>query len=404
MQVFANLRRFGGRIGKLFGGGIGGRFGSHLRGHTRELVVALVFAVAAALAYEWWHAREKADAIARAQEAVVTIIAYDGNHKAIAEGSGVFISASGLLATNFHVIKDAAEIEAHEPGGAFFRLDESHGVRFTDAQNDIALLDFEATNTPFVKLGDPAKLTAGEFAYVVGTPGGQARAVSVGNISYPDRIVAGQHLIQFSAAIPPGSSGGGLFVESGAAVGITADARGLPQIQNLNYAIPITYVRAALNKEAEIAQGSASYYYVQANLAADRRAWDLAIAQYTKAIALDPGYAKAYNGRGNVYYELGRYEDELADYLKASELSPADPDHAYNLGTAYDNVGRYEDAIRTYSRVLAREPNHTYTIQYLMLDYLAIGDKADAAALLPKLQKLNAGLGKQMALIVGRIP
>ena len=370
--------------------------------HARELLIALAFAVAAAIAYEWWHAHERAQGIDAAREAVVTIISYDAQHKAISQGSGVFVSATGLLATNYHVIKGASEVEAHLPTGAFYRLDEQ-GIRFTDPANDIALLDFDGANMPHVRLGDPAALRAGQVAYVVGTPDGQESTVSFGNISHPDRIVAGQHLIQFTAAISRGSSGGGLFTDNGEAVGITSYSKTDPADQNLNYAVPVSYVRAAIAKEATITKGSASYYYVQGNLAGDRHAWDLAVRHYSRAINLNPRYAEAYTGRGTAYFELGDYARQLSDYLKANEIAPGNPMITLYLGNAYDDVGRYDDAIATYKKALVLKPGSVSALQALLLDYLAVGDRISAEALLPKLNAADAGLGKQMTLIVEKL-
>ena len=379
-----------------------GHFGTLVGHHARELLIALVFAVLAAIGYEWWHAREREHAIDQAREAVVTITAYDAVHKAIAQGSGVFITASGVLATNYHVIKDAAEIEAQLPSGAFYRLEEQ-GIRFSDTANDIALLDFDTAKVPHVRLGNPQTLRAGQTAYVIGTPDGQESSVSFGNISHPDRVVAGRHLIQFTAAISHGSSGGGLFAEDGTLVGIASYSKTNPSDQNLNYAVPVTYVRAALAREATITKGSPSYYYVQANLAGDRHAWDLAIKHYSKAIDLNPRYAEAYTGRGTAYFELGEYERQLGDYQKASQIAPNDPQITLYLGNAYDDVGRYEDAIAAYKKAIALKPNAAFAIQALLLDYLAIGDRGDATALVPKLTAVDGGLGKQMALIVAKV-
>jgi tetratricopeptide (TPR) repeat protein len=227
--------------------------------------------------------------------------------------------------------------------------------------------------------------------------------VALGNISHPDRVVSGQHLIQFTAAISPGSSGGGLFVQNGSVVGITAYSRRNPEDQNLNFAVPIDVIRAAIDKEATIAKGSPSYYYVQGNLAGDRRAWDTAVRHYSRAIALNPRYAEAYAGRANAHFELRQYMRELDDYSKASTLAPTDPVIALYLGNAYDDVGRYRDAIAAYKRTLALKPDYPFALQALLLDYLAVGDHSDAAALLPKLSAVDPGLGQQMTLIVDKV-
>ncbi len=56
----------------------------------------------------------------------------------------------------------------------------------------------------------------------------------------------------------------------------------------------------------------------------DKGKYDDAIADYTKAIALDPNFADAYSNRGVVYYEKGNKEQTIADFRKALEIDPSD--------------------------------------------------------------------------------
>ncbi len=98
--------------------------------------------------------------------------------------------------------------------GDFLDIDESA---------DIAVLQFDASDTPSVKgLGDSDALYVGEQVYEIGTPVGLAGTVSVGSISNPLQKLNGKHFIQFTAPISPGSSGGGLFDTGGEIIGITA--------------------------------------------------------------------------------------------------------------------------------------------------------------------------------------
>ena len=62
--------------------------------------------------------------------------------------------------------------------------------------------------------------------------------------------------------------------------------------------------------------------------------YEEAIADYDKAIGLDPKYAPAYNNRGNAYYDLGQYEEAIADYDRAIALNPEYADAYTNKGLA----------------------------------------------------------------------
>ena len=101
-----------------------------------------------------------------------------------------------------------------------------------------------------------------------------------------------------------------------------------------------------------------------------------AIAEFSKAIELNPKYAEAYNGRGTVYNQLGKYDQAIDDFDKAMEINPKyaeaynnrrcsysaleiNPELApcyYNRGIAYGKRGNYNQAIKDYSRAIELDP------------------------------------------------
>ncbi len=92
-----------------------------------------------------------------------------------------------------------------------------------------------------------------------------------------------------------------------------------------------------------------------------------AIAEYTKAIELDPAYAEAYLYRGYVYGELEQFEETIADYTNVIELTPDDA-QVYNLrGLAYGELGQTELEIADYTKALELDP--TYTVVYYNRGY-----------------------------------
>lgn len=70
-----------------------------------------------------------------------------------------------------------------------------------------------------------------------------------------------------------------------------------------------------------------------------------AIADYSKAIELDPGHALAYLNRAYAYGEIGEYSKAITDYSKAIELNPSDAQAYYNRGLDYHNKGEASKAV-----------------------------------------------------------
>ena len=89
---------------------------------------------------------------------------------------------------------------------------------------------------------------------------------------------------------------------------------------------------ADYTKAIELDPNDASVYYNRANSKKYLKDYDGAIADYTKAIELDPNYASAYNNRGHLKNDLKDYYGAIADYTKAIKLDP-------NYSKAYHNRG-----------------------------------------------------------------
>ena len=93
------------------------------------------------------------------------------------------------------------------------------------------------------------------------------------------------------------------------------------------------------------------------NKGVEARNLDTKITHYTKAIAADPNFARAYNNRGNAYNRKGLYDKALADLTKAIELAPEDPAALVNRGIAYKNKGQFDRAIEDYDDAIHFKPD-----------------------------------------------
>jgi len=160
------------------------------------------------------------------------------------QGSGVVIGELGLVVTNLHVIQEAKKVAVVLQNGDVYQ-----GVKLVsqDPIRDIAILKFDAFDLSAASMGNSNNVGVGDRVRAIGSPTGLTGTVTAGIVS-AIRSRDGTQLIQIDAAISPGSSGGGVFDSQNKLVGITVGSK--TEAQNINFAIPINYVRA-LNFSSE---------------------------------------------------------------------------------------------------------------------------------------------------------
>ncbi len=184
------------------------------------------------------YAMSTEDVFKAARSAIVEIVTQDKSGSPLRTGTGFFISNDGKLVTNRHVVEGAATIVAKTEQGSFFVC---KGVLAEPKDADIAILKFEANNVPYLTLENDPHLSPGQKIVVIGNPLGLEGSVSEGIIS---AMRTDQGLVQITAPISPGSSGSPVMTEDAKVMGVAAlqSERG----QNLNFAIPVQIVNAAL--------------------------------------------------------------------------------------------------------------------------------------------------------------
>jgi len=143
-----------------------------------------------------------------------------------------------MLATNCHVLAKAKRVVVrHEKASFEARLD------LWDTARDLCQLRAAGLPAAPVRIAPTASVVVGQNVYAIGTPRGLELTMSAGLVSSLRRNAAGQVvLVQTSASISGGSSGGGLFDDSGALVGLTTLGSVTGDAQNLNFAIPADWI------------------------------------------------------------------------------------------------------------------------------------------------------------------
>jgi serine protease Do len=154
-------------------------------------------------------------------------------------GTG-FIVADGLVATNLHVVAGRSEIRLVLYGGTPVLVNRIAGV---DPGRDLALLGFTPPQQlPSLVLGDSDAMAAGATVIAIGNPLGVLDySVSSGLLSSVRVVDEKLTVLQISAPISQGSSGGPLFNQFGEVIGITTAI--ISSGQNLNLAVPSNYLR-----------------------------------------------------------------------------------------------------------------------------------------------------------------
>jgi len=173
-------------------------------------------------------------------------------------GSGFIVSKDGFIITNKHVVADEqATYKVLTNDKKEFNVEKI----YRDPLNDLAILKVSANNLKALTLADSSKLKLGQMTIAIGTPLGEfTNTVTTGIVSGLGRgITAGSpfegyvekldNVIQTSAPISPGNSGGPLLNSFGQVIGINAAIA--QEGSNIGFAIPSNVIKDLLNNFAK---------------------------------------------------------------------------------------------------------------------------------------------------------
>lgn len=178
----------------------------------------------------------------KAFRSTVLLVMEDANGQPLSLGSGFFVG-NGQIATNLHVVEGAARSYAKLVGKETkFNIE---GYTAIDEKRDLIILKVTAFGTQAISLGNSDLVQVGETVYAVGNPRGLEGTFSQGIIS-SIRPVGNDKLIQMTAPLSPGSSGGAVLNRKGEVIGVSVLT--IRDGQNLNFAIPSNYLKALLTK------------------------------------------------------------------------------------------------------------------------------------------------------------
>lgn len=209
---------------------------------TRQVRTLFLIVVSSVLVTPSVYAQTAKAIAAKSFPSVVLLLMEDAQGQPISLGSG-FLVEGGYVATNVHVVRGASRgtiklIGKPEKG-------EITGIAAVDTARDLVLLTVKGLSGPALPIGKSKHVTVGEEVYAIGNPQGLEGTISQGIVSGVRRV-ANTEILQITAPISPGSSGGPVLDQKGQVIGVAvATFRGG---QNLNFAIPIDYLTDLLSQ------------------------------------------------------------------------------------------------------------------------------------------------------------
>lgn len=315
-----------------------------------------IAALALALASTVTIADDAARVFERVAPSVVTVQTLDETSRTDGHGSGIVIAPMRIV-TNCHVVRDARTLQVH-------RADKTLPAHWlsADLPRDLCLLEVPGLDAPPVKQRASDSLATGERVFAVGNPLGYGLAVSEGLIS-TIAPAQGERRIYISAALSPGSSGGGLFDGEGRLIGITTAVMSLGQ--NLNIAMPAEWV-------AEIASHGTTppvipevpppepRWQIDAEALKIKRDWKALAELAQRWTDAQPKSPAAWQTLGLSQHNLGKLADAEKSQLASLALHEKHTEAWVELGTTLDLLGRKHEAEKAFRQAMIVQPSSGY--------------------------------------------
>lgn len=351
--------------------------------YTYVMRTAILFCVACAV-----HARTASEVYEQAAMSTVVVINIGNKGTVNSTGSGVVL-AGGHVVTSCHVIEDSSQIKV--------RMDDKEHpatLQYSDPERDVCSLNITGLNAPAAVIGTTKTLKVGAKVYAIGAPKGLELTLSDGLVSSL-READGGHYIQTTAAISPGSSGGGLFDENGALVGLISFF--LADGQNLNFAIPVEWVQELAKRSTETSASDqpVNQWLNRAIELENRKDWLAMLEHDRRWTKAQPGKDMAWYSLGIAYSKVDQPAKTIEAYQQALRINPEHAEAWFNLGCTYSKTGQSADTIEAYQQSLRINPDDAEAWSNLGIAYAGSGQREKVLAVYKQLKTLDAVIAER---------
>lgn len=298
---------------------------------------------------------------------VVVIKSFDSDNNIICQGSGVVID-DGLIVTDFRLHCGGGKIGVFQNN----KLIDYPNIEAADFDNGIMILKLNTQILKKIETGNSSNVITGEKIYTIGSPLGLENTITDGIIS-GIRNIDNKSLVQITAPVSPGSSGGAVVNSNGELIAISRYQNNSGQ--NLNFSVP---VNTALNfiKEYYLNPDDteAKLMLLKGGFAFISDDYTGALTLYNEYIKRMPGSAIGYISRGLLYGEMAEYKKALDDFDKAIELEPSNDKSYITRGILNSFLGSSYRALEDFDMAVKLNGSNSLGYKGRGLEYFIIKD------------------------------
>jgi len=326
---------------------------------------------------------------------VVEITVYDSSGERFALASGFFTGPRQVI-SNWHVVDECYKAEVKTVDGEIYSV---KGVLAFDKETDLVLLEIDIPLGKARSIKIAAKPPdEGERIVVIGNPLGLEGTVSDGIVSGIRDIPKLGRLLQVTAPISHGSSGGPVVNMLGEVVGVARAA--LSTGQNLNFAVPGNEIlglkEGRLQTFVEMHHRDAVGKYEEALILSNRGSCDAAIPLLEQAVTADQNYESAWLQLGSCEFKVERYDDALSAFEQVIRINPQSEEALYEAGRSSAELEHWQSAAGYYRKVIQLNPRHEDAQFGLGLVMCVTGDATGAMQIYRGLVRMRSKRAQEL--------